>query len=416
MPPLTWRSQPSRWPPVILPLIPRHRLYATHAATSPSASDSSFNPGSSSSHDFPFPRSRHPTPFEIFHLPRTCSTAQVKARYYDLVKVYHPDKAVHLSNSAKGKGRANAEAANDEASRRFQLITDAYELLRHPTRRQMYLRTGEGWSQSFEALSAARHGRGPRRSWNSWADAETEIRRRQRAAGRPTWQRPFYRSAAWDWVKGHRPRSTDDSYGPWGDDFYTSNASADTGGWKDHWHHQGAIGKNGVVLSSVAGLSLLLYASQVWRVYGAQDSLTQMDQAYDDLSGRTTHVEPEGDARLDADAWQALSSPSPPSASSAPRVDKETKLRSSASIAPMYLSPLVKAAEERHRAASDNLRDARQAARQPWTLVDPRCGDVEGGANGSTVRRAAPGKKWGEMYDRMMAERAEDDGASRRIV
>ncbi|SJK97392.1 uncharacterized protein ARMOST_00644 [Armillaria ostoyae] len=69
---------------------------------------------------YPFPRSTNPTPHQIFHLPRSASPEDVKARYYELVRIYHPD-TVDSSVSSK------------LAHARFQSITDAYNVLRGKT-------------------------------------------------------------------------------------------------------------------------------------------------------------------------------------------------------------------------------------------------------------------------------------------
>ncbi|KAJ3539410.1 hypothetical protein NMY22_g4749 [Coprinellus aureogranulatus] len=65
---------------------------------------------------YPFPSRRNASPHEIFHLPRGASEADVKARYFDLVRLYHPDKATDIP----------AEAAHA----RFRSITNAYDILR----------------------------------------------------------------------------------------------------------------------------------------------------------------------------------------------------------------------------------------------------------------------------------------------
>ncbi|KAJ6557201.1 hypothetical protein B0H10DRAFT_1664935, partial [Mycena sp. CBHHK59/15] len=65
----------------------------------------------------PLPDNPSPTPHQIFHLPRNASQRDVKARYLDLVRIYHPDKK-HPSVPA------------DVAHARFQAISTAYNALR----------------------------------------------------------------------------------------------------------------------------------------------------------------------------------------------------------------------------------------------------------------------------------------------
>ncbi|KAI6149911.1 hypothetical protein BKA82DRAFT_4134627 [Pisolithus tinctorius] len=71
---------------------------------------------------YPYPTRRNPTPEEIFHLPSNATQAQIKARYYELVKLYHPDSA-----------RAQ-NIPHSERTSRFQAFQRAYEVLRRPHR------------------------------------------------------------------------------------------------------------------------------------------------------------------------------------------------------------------------------------------------------------------------------------------
>jgi len=73
---------------------------------------------SSAHHSFPFPSSPHPTPHEIFHLPVGASEQDIKARYYDLVRVHHPDSPLCR------------DIPPAERHARFQSITAAYDALR----------------------------------------------------------------------------------------------------------------------------------------------------------------------------------------------------------------------------------------------------------------------------------------------
>ncbi|PKY46928.1 DnaJ-domain-containing protein [Rhizophagus irregularis] len=68
-----------------------------------------------------------PTPFDIFALPKTASDEEIKSRYYELVKIYHPDKNC------------------DKSPERFRKIVKAYEILNNKHKKEMYLRFGVGW-------------------------------------------------------------------------------------------------------------------------------------------------------------------------------------------------------------------------------------------------------------------------------
>ncbi|KAI0063646.1 hypothetical protein BV25DRAFT_1824211 [Artomyces pyxidatus] len=73
---------------------------------------------SSSTNPYPYPAHANPTPQQIFHLPMDASQSDVKARYYELVKIYHPDSTV-------------ARAYPPEvAQARFHAISTSYDVLR----------------------------------------------------------------------------------------------------------------------------------------------------------------------------------------------------------------------------------------------------------------------------------------------
>ncbi|KAH7098551.1 hypothetical protein BKA62DRAFT_674182 [Auriculariales sp. MPI-PUGE-AT-0066] len=66
-----------------------------------------------------WPTARRPTPHQIFHFAPGShpSQAEIKQRYYQLVREHHPDKSSLPAPQAQG---------------RFQAISDAYEVLRNP--------------------------------------------------------------------------------------------------------------------------------------------------------------------------------------------------------------------------------------------------------------------------------------------
>ncbi|KAF9241632.1 hypothetical protein BU15DRAFT_44673 [Melanogaster broomeanus] len=73
---------------------------------------------SGSSNAFPYPTQPNPQPHHIFHLPRSATQQQIKERYYELVRIYHPDSPVARKYPP------------EVAHARFQSITKAYDLMR----------------------------------------------------------------------------------------------------------------------------------------------------------------------------------------------------------------------------------------------------------------------------------------------
>ncbi|EJU03494.1 hypothetical protein DACRYDRAFT_93836 [Dacryopinax primogenitus] len=73
-----------------------------------------------------YPSHAHPTPHEIFHLRRTASQDEIKERYYELVRVHHPDSPTCRHEP------------DDIRQERFKAITKAYDILKS-TRSPAYI-------------------------------------------------------------------------------------------------------------------------------------------------------------------------------------------------------------------------------------------------------------------------------------
>lgn len=154
----------------------RRRRYATLTGDSSSASSdsssSSSDPLSDSSWPQPPPGHAHPTPYQIL------STSQAepysKHRFYQLVKLYHPD-----SGACE---RHNHQHSVSSALRleRYRLVVAAHNLLSCPEKRNLYDRFGAGW-HGVPVTVGSKHGspapRGPfdyRSGPNIWANATWE--------------------------------------------------------------------------------------------------------------------------------------------------------------------------------------------------------------------------------------------------
>lgn len=88
-------------------------------------------PGSS----LPWPTTAKPTPYDIFHLKQ--GAAYNKARYFDLVKIYHPDR--HHHNRHDGIPHLTK-------LERYRLVVAANDILSDPAKRRMYDLYGAGWA------------------------------------------------------------------------------------------------------------------------------------------------------------------------------------------------------------------------------------------------------------------------------
>ena len=116
-----------------------------------------------------------PTPYQIFRLKK--DSPYSKRRFYELVKIYHPDRPCTsvLSGSIKME--------------RYRLIVTAHEILSDPVKRSAYDKSGAGWDGRPE------HG-APKYNWGQNNDT--------RWSGFDTNDSPF-RNATWeDWEKWYQ--------------------------------------------------------------------------------------------------------------------------------------------------------------------------------------------------------------------
>ncbi|KAI0838532.1 hypothetical protein F5Y06DRAFT_268287 [Hypoxylon sp. FL0890] len=105
----------------------RQRPYAT-VSNDPKRS------AASSGEPHAWPSSPHPTPYEIFNQHK--SAPYSKTKFYELVKIYHPDRHRHVP------GHSLSHTARVE---RYRLVVAANQILSDPTRRRAYDLYGAGW-------------------------------------------------------------------------------------------------------------------------------------------------------------------------------------------------------------------------------------------------------------------------------
>ncbi|EMD00017.1 hypothetical protein BAUCODRAFT_45916, partial [Baudoinia panamericana UAMH 10762] len=143
----------------------RERRYATIAGDHGSDHHDQHPPSQHSEQAWPTPLNgqQHPTPYQIFAMRSTGEYS--KARFYEMVKVYHPD----LSNGS-------CNVAHHIKMERYRLIVAAHTILSDPVKRSAYDRFGAGWNGKAEVTEAgggAHPGPGP--FTHSWGDHSDPI-------------------------------------------------------------------------------------------------------------------------------------------------------------------------------------------------------------------------------------------------
>jgi hypothetical protein len=81
-----------------------------------------------------------PTPYQIFHLEKDAIYS--KRHFYELVKVYHPDRYIPEQNLLDQ--RPLSSAVRNE---RYRLVVAANDILSDPVKRSAYDRYGSGWER-----------------------------------------------------------------------------------------------------------------------------------------------------------------------------------------------------------------------------------------------------------------------------
>nr|POF15242.1 j domain-containing protein 1 [Quercus suber] len=106
----------------------------------------------------------HPSPYEIFAMKHNAEYS--KARFYELVKIYHPDLS----------GQEGNIVPSDIRNERYRLIVAAHGILSDPVKRAAYDRFGAGWNG--RASEGMRDGSSSGRAGpfsQSWSDPNDPI-------------------------------------------------------------------------------------------------------------------------------------------------------------------------------------------------------------------------------------------------
>ncbi|KAL8739238.1 MAG: hypothetical protein Q9181_000129 [Wetmoreana brouardii] len=134
-----------------------------------------------------------PTPYQIFRLEKTAPYS--KRRFYELVKLYHPDRHGHCCNIP------HIDCLSPAAKmKRYRLVVAANDILSDPARRRAYDHSQAGWSDHPDIRGPA-HGSDSRMKtrWSgfhdngsaaknaTWEDWEKWYRRDEKAAQTPVY-------------------------------------------------------------------------------------------------------------------------------------------------------------------------------------------------------------------------------------
>ena len=80
-----------------------------------------------------------PTPYQILCVKR--GDPYTKRRFYELAKIYHPDRSIHEDNDIGMKSLSGAVKIE-----RYRMVVAAHEILSDPIKRRAYDHSGAGWN------------------------------------------------------------------------------------------------------------------------------------------------------------------------------------------------------------------------------------------------------------------------------
>ena len=123
-----------------------------------------------------------PTPYQIFGLKK--GSPYSKRRFYELVKIYHPDR--HNLESESSNTQSLPRSMKTE---RYRLIVTAHEILSDPVKRSAYDISGAGWDGRLDHCA-------PKYTWGRNNDT--------RWSGFDTNDSPFGNATWEDWEKWYQ--------------------------------------------------------------------------------------------------------------------------------------------------------------------------------------------------------------------
>lgn len=146
----------------------------------------------------PIPPARTPSPYQILQCKK--GAIYSKARFYELVKLYHPDRTTR----APTRPLESRHVPQSVCLERYRLIIAAHTILSNPSKRSAYDRYGAGWAPHL-APGDFTSDSGPSQRWRpgedpmqnaTWEDWERWYKRDQEDSRREAYQAPVYISNA----------------------------------------------------------------------------------------------------------------------------------------------------------------------------------------------------------------------------
>lgn len=215
---------------------------------------------------------RIPTPYQIFN--QSPGEQYSKRRFYDLVKIYHPD-------------RTNANATNSEGNslERYRLVIAANDILSDPDKRAAYDRYGVGWTQYYEDSDANKE-RWKHNRYSTYRRWQTEYRTKWNESS--TDGDAMFNATWEDWERWYERQQDPEGYArrhSWNYAFFSGARPNNT-----------VFVNNYLFLSIVAVLAALGGVGQATRANQLADDRRQRMDAFNEKVGKDL-LEVRNDAR-----------------------------------------------------------------------------------------------------------------------
>ncbi|KAJ5481718.1 hypothetical protein N7475_000530 [Penicillium sp. IBT 31633x] len=142
---------------------PNTNIYTRHGLQTPYKNRSYASASPFPHQDYSWPTTRSFTPYDILNLHR--EAPYTKRHYYDLVKIYHPDRPL--------KDHPLFHQLTPEIRlQRYRIVVEAHEILSNPIKRAAYDRSGTGWNHILPDTKIEWNTRGPNiyanATWEDW--------------------------------------------------------------------------------------------------------------------------------------------------------------------------------------------------------------------------------------------------------